>query len=133
MHNIIFSEYINLESGNNTSLPRFLEKGGVCMAIAVTVATNETLSTVEENSFLDITFTNTEAFSYAANSNVYYYALLTDSTSGTPLTQEVTFVINYTAAGDVPADTEQTFSFENTLNLVPTITGSDGRILYTAQ
>ena len=103
------------------------------MAIPVTVATNEALSTSEEAAFLDVTFTNSEAFSYAANSNVYYSALLTDSTSGTPLTQEVTFVINHTTAGNVAADTEQTFSFENLMNLVPEITGSDGRILYVPQ
>jgi hypothetical protein len=103
------------------------------MAIEVTVATAEALDSSEENSFFDITFTNTNAFSYAANSNVYFYALLTDSTSGTPLTREVTFVISETTEGTIAADTENTFTFENSTNLVPAITASNARICYVAQ
>ncbi|MFA9464302.1 MAG: hypothetical protein ACERKN_08390 [Velocimicrobium sp.] len=83
--------------------------------------------------FFDIIFTNTNAFSYAANSTIYYYAYLTDSTAGTPLTREVTFAVDEVAEGTVAADTPVTFTFENTTNLVPTVTPSDGRIFYVAQ
>ncbi|GKX27659.1 hypothetical protein SH1V18_01390 [Vallitalea longa] len=103
------------------------------MAIEVTVANAETLDASTQGAFLDITFTNTNAFDYAANSNVYYYALLTDSTAGTPLTREVTFIINQVAQGTVAADTEEIFTFENTTDLVEPITGSDGRICYVPQ
>ncbi len=100
------------------------------MAINVTVTTAEAFDTITQNGFLDITFTNTNEFTYAA-SNVYYYALLTDS-SVPALTQEVTFKVNYTQGGTIDADTSKTFTIENTLNLVPVITGDDGRILYKA-
>lgn len=102
------------------------------MAIAVTVTTNETLSEVQDNAVLDITFTNSVAFTYAAQSTVYYLALLTDSTPGTPLTREVTFSVYHETAGTVDADQTQSFTFENSTSLVPTITGSNGRICYTA-
>lgn len=102
------------------------------MAIAVTVTTNETLSEVLEDAVLDITFTNEEAFTYAANSTVYYLALLTDSTPVTPITRQVTFSVFHATGGTVAADQTQSFTFENTTNLVGTITGSDGRICYMA-
>ncbi|KXL52192.1 hypothetical protein CLNEO_23570 [Anaerotignum neopropionicum] len=102
------------------------------MAIAVTVTTNETLSEVQDNAVLDITFTNLEAFTYAAESTVYYLALLTDSTPVTPLTREVTFSVYHETGGTVDADETQSFTFENTTNLIPEITGSDGRICYMA-
>lgn len=100
------------------------------MAINVTVTTAEVLSANSPDSFLDITFTNTNAFDYAANSNIYFYALLTDSQSATTT---VTFILPQTTAGTMAADTETTFTFENTTNLEPTIVGSDARILYVAQ
>ncbi|WP_304341227.1 hypothetical protein [Metaclostridioides mangenotii] len=103
------------------------------MAINVTVTSAEPLDLSNPNAFLDITFTNTNAFDYAENSNIYYSALLTDSTPGTALTREVTFVVSQTAEGTIAANTTKTFTFENTTNLVPTITGSDGRIIYVAQ
>ncbi len=102
------------------------------MAINVTVANAENFDTSEENVFFDITFTNTNAFSYAANSTIYYYAFLTDSTSGTALTREVTFAVDETASGTIAAGTPITFTFENTTNLVPAITPSDGRIFFVA-
>ncbi|WP_304508065.1 hypothetical protein [Anaerotignum sp.] len=102
------------------------------MAIAVTVTTNETLSEVQDNAVLDVTFTNSEAFTYAAESTVYYLALLTDSTPVTPLTREVTFSVYHATSGTIAADQTQTFTFENSTSLVPTITGSDGRICYMA-
>jgi hypothetical protein len=103
------------------------------MAINVTVTNAEPLNLSMPNAFLDITFTNTNAFDYAGNSNIYYSALLTDSTPGTALTREVTFVVSQTTGGTIAANTSQTFTFENTTNLVPTITGSDGRIIYLEQ
>lgn len=103
------------------------------MAINVTVANAESLSADTPHAFLDITFTNTNSFDYAANSNIYYYALLTDSTPGSPLTREVTFTLAQTAGGTIAANTPQTFTFENTTNLLPVITGSDGRICYVAK
>lgn len=103
------------------------------MAINVTVTNAEALSADTPNAFLDVTFTNTNPFDYAANSNIYYYALLTDSTPGTPLTREITFTFPKTASGTVAANTPQTFTFENSTNLLPLITGSDGRICYVPQ
>ena len=100
------------------------------MAINVSVTNAQSFDEITENSFLDITFTNTNSFTYAAG-NVYYYALLTDS-SDPALTQEVTFVINHATGGTIAADTPQSFTIENTQNLVPVIAGSDGRILYSA-
>ena len=102
------------------------------MAVAVTVATNETLSEDRQNSVLDITFTNTEAFTYVADSTVYYLALLTDSTTPTALTRQVTFSIYHATGGTVAASQTQTFTFENSTNLVAEITGSNGRICYKA-
>ncbi|MDD3413457.1 MAG: hypothetical protein PHY47_05600 [Lachnospiraceae bacterium] len=103
------------------------------MAITVTVANAERLTPSTPNSFLDITFTNTNAFSYAANSKIYYYALLTDATSGAALTREVTFVVSKSSAGDIDAGDSEPFIFENTTNLVSPITASNGRICYVAQ
>lgn len=103
------------------------------MAINVTITSAEPLSADTPNAFIDITFTNTNAFDYAANSNIHYYALLTDSTPGSPLTRAITFTLSHTTAGTVAANTPQTFTFENTTNLLPSITGSDGRICYVAQ
>ena len=100
------------------------------MAINVTVATADQLSQSENDSFLEITFTNTNAFTYAANSTIYYYALLTDSTPDTPLTREVTFTVEKTTSGTIAASSTQTFYFENTTDLIPTITGSNGKICY---
>ncbi len=102
------------------------------MAIGVTVTTAENFDTSEDNVFFDITFTNTNAFSYAANSNIYYYAYLTDSTPTTPKTREVTFSVSKTTAGTIDANSTQTFTFENTTTLVPDITATDGRIFYVA-
>ena len=102
------------------------------MAINVTV-TPKGLDAITENEFFDVTFTNNAAFSYAANSNVYFYALLTDATSGTALTREVTFTVHYDTEGTIAINTTTTFTFENTTNLVPTITGSNGRVCYVAQ
>lgn len=99
------------------------------MAINVTVTDAQPFNETTENSFLDITFTNTNAFTYAAG-NVYYYALLTDS-SDPALTQEVTFKVTHATGGTVDAETPETFTIENTQDLVPIITGSDGRILYS--
>lgn len=100
------------------------------MAINVTVTTAQVLDANTPDAFFDITFTNTNAFDYAANSSIYFYALLTDSTSATTT---VTFTLPQTTAGTIAANTETTFTFENTANLVPTVVGSDGRILYVAQ
>lgn len=103
------------------------------MAINVSVTSAEALDPVDQNKFFDITFTNTNSFDYAANSKIYYYALLTDSTSGTPLTREVTFTVSKTTEGSIAANTAEVFTFENTTNLVPTINPSNGRICYTTQ
>ena len=103
------------------------------MAINVTVANAENFNTSEDNVFFDITFTNTNAFSYHANSTIYYYAFLTDSTSGTALTREVTFAVSETTEGTIAANTSKTFTFENTTNLVPDITPTNGRIFFVAQ
>lgn len=103
------------------------------MAINVTVTNAENFDTDILDAYYDVNFTNTNAFSYAANSNIYYSALLTDSTPVTPLTQEVTFKIAETTEGTMAADTSQPFTFENIENLVSPVTASNGRILYTAQ
>lgn len=100
------------------------------MAISVSVSQPEALTESTSNAFLDITFSNSEAYTYAANSTVYFYALLTDSTSGTPKTLEVTFELPVTTSKTIDANTPQNFVFENTTNLVPTVTGSNGRICY---
>lgn len=100
------------------------------MAINVTVTTAQALDANTPDAFFDITFTNTNEFDYAANSNIYFYALLTDSTSATTT---VTFTLPQTTAGTIAANTATTFTFENTTNLIPTVTGSNGRILYVAQ
>ena len=105
-------------------------KGVFFMAINVTVTTAETLDANTPDAFFDITFTNTDAFTYAANSSIYFYALLTDSTSAT---EPVTFTLPKTTAGTIAANTATTFTFENTASLVPTVTGNNGRILYVAQ
>jgi len=118
---------------NISRLDKYNYKEGLSMAINVTVTSAEPLDLSNPNAYLDITFTNTNAFDYAENSNIYYSALLTDSTPGTALTREVTFVVSQTAEGTIAANTTKTFTFENTTNLVPTITGSDGRIIYVAQ
>ena len=99
------------------------------MAIQVTVTTAEQLSELTPDAFLDITFTNTNDFDYAANSNIYFYAELTDDNSAT---QNVTFTLPVTSAGTMAANTDTSFSFENTQSLVAPITGT-GRILYVPQ
>lgn len=101
------------------------------MEVDVTVTTAEQFNELVENGFIDITFTNTDAFTYAPG-NVYYYALLTDS-SVPAIEQEVTFVINHAVGGTVLANTPQNFVIENTENLIPDVTGSNGRILYHAE
>lgn len=101
------------------------------MAIDVSVTSAEALNESVENALLDITFTNSNPFTYAAG-NIYYYALLSDSSSPA-LTQEVTFVVPKASGGTVAEDTEETFTIENTLNLVPPIDGTNGRILYKAE
>jgi len=103
------------------------------MEITVTPTAAESFDLSTDNAFYDITFTNTNIINYAANSNVYYYALLTDSTGGTPLTREVTFTLAETTQGSIPADTAQLFTFENTTSLVAPVTASNGRICYVAQ
>ncbi|MDD3766169.1 MAG: hypothetical protein PHF89_03130 [Eubacteriales bacterium] len=100
------------------------------MAIDVSVTNIEPFNETIENAFLDITFTNTSSFTYAAG-NIYYYALLTDS-SDPELTQEVTFKVTHATGGTVDEDTSETFTIENTNNLVAPIAGTDGRILYNA-
>lgn len=100
------------------------------MAINVTVTSAETLDLNTPGAFLDITFTNTNAFDYAANSNIYFYAVLTDSLS---VTTNVTFTVPMTTSGTIAANTPTTFTFENLAKLNATITGSDARILYIAQ
>lgn len=99
------------------------------MNINVSVSSGENFNEVEENVFFDITFTITTGFTYAANSNVYYSALLTDSNSAT---REVTFSVSHDTQGAIADGAVITFTFENTTNLVPTITPSDGRIFYVA-
>ncbi|PHV72328.1 hypothetical protein CS063_02300 [Sporanaerobium hydrogeniformans] len=99
------------------------------MAINVTVTDAQALDANTPNTFFDITFTNTNEFDYAENSNIYFYALLTDSTSATTT---VTFTLPKTTAGTIAANTSTSFTFENTANLVPTVTASQGRILYVA-
>ncbi|MFQ8599772.1 MAG: hypothetical protein ACLSAP_03730 [Oscillospiraceae bacterium] len=100
------------------------------MATNVTVANATALDKSSENSLLTITFTNTNAFDYAANSTIYYYALLTDGTADTPQTREVVFTVPQTAEGTVAAGTSKTFTMENDTNLAPAITASDGKICY---
>ena len=100
------------------------------MEVNVSVTEAKALDNLSPNSFLDITFTNEQSFTYAAG-NVYYYALLTDS-SDPEQTQEVTFIVNHTEGGTIAAETSKTFTIENTQNLVPTISASNGRILYNA-
>lgn len=103
------------------------------MAINVNVTNAEAFDKSVNDAFYDITFTNTNSFSYAGTSNIYYAALLTDSTPGTALTQEVTFSIYEATQGTMAADTNQTFTFENTEKLISPVTASNGRILYIAQ
>lgn len=100
------------------------------MAINVTVAEGTTLDTSTENQVLSITFSSTAAITYAANSNVYYSALLTDSTPENAITRPVMFSVPYTTAGTITAGATKSFNFENTTNLVPTITASEGAIYY---
>ncbi len=100
------------------------------MQVAVTVTTPQAFDDLAPDSFLQITFTNTTEFTYVAG-NVLYYALLTDS-SDPEVTQEVTFKINHTEGGVVAEETPQTFTIENTQDLVPTVTGSNGKIFYHA-
>lgn len=103
------------------------------MAIDVTVANASPLDSSDPDALLIFTFTNTNAFSYAASSNIYYYAYLTDSTPTTPLTQEVTFVVPETTEGTIGAGTPAPFELVNALNLVSPITATNGRICYTPQ
>jgi hypothetical protein len=103
------------------------------MEITVTPTAAESFDLSLQNAFYDITFTNSNIINYAANSKVYFYALLTDSTPVTPLTREVTFALNETTQGSIAADTPQTFTFENTTSLVAPVTASAGRICYVAQ
>lgn len=103
------------------------------MAINVTVTNAESFDLSTADAFFDIIYTNTNAFDYAENSNIYYYALLTDSTPVTALTREVTFSIHELTEGTIAADTPQTFTFENTTDLLSPITASGGRICYLAQ
>lgn len=100
------------------------------MAITVTVNNAEPLDASNPSAFLDVTFSNTNEFDYDANSNIYYNVLLTDSTAGTALTREVTFIINKTTQGTIAANTNETFTFENSTDLVEPITASNGRICY---
>lgn len=97
----------------------------------IDISSPQAFNVSQDNQFFDITFKNTAAFSYAAG-NIYFYALLTDSTTPSALTQEVTFVVTEATAGTYPINTVTPFTFKNTMNLVPTVTGSNGRILYTA-
>lgn len=101
------------------------------MAILVNVTAAEALDLSTDNVLLDITFTNTESFTYKADSNIYYYAKLTDSTA-TPKTREVTFTVHEDTGGTIEALASKTFTIDNTTNLVPTIAASDGRICYYA-
>ncbi|ABX42313.1 hypothetical protein [Lachnoclostridium phytofermentans] len=103
------------------------------MAINVSVTNAEPFDKSVNDAFYDITFKNTNSFDYAGSSNIYYVALLTDSTPGTALTQEVTFLIFEATQGTIAADTEQNFTFENTEKLIAPVTASNGRILYVAQ
>lgn len=98
------------------------------MEANVTVAAAQAFDSLTENSFIDIIFTNTAGFTYAAG-NIYYSALLTDS-SEPAITQEVVFKETAAEGGTVAPGTSKTFTIENTNNLVPTVTGSEGRILY---
>jgi hypothetical protein len=103
------------------------------MAINVTVADASPLDSSTPDALLVFTFTNTAAFSYAANSSIYYYVFLTDSTPTTPLTQEVTFVVPETTQGTIAAGTPAPFELVNTLNLISPITATNGRICYKPQ
>ncbi|WP_143323067.1 hypothetical protein [Clostridium sp. HBUAS56010] len=103
------------------------------MAINVSVTNAEAFNSSVEDAFFDISFTNDTAFNYAADTSIYYYALLTDSTEGTAKTQEVTFVVPKTELGTIDASTVQSFAFENTESLVAPVTATGGRILYVAQ
>lgn len=103
------------------------------MEITVTPTAAESFDLSTDNAFYDITFTNSNIINYAANSKVYFYALLTDSTGGTPKTRAVTFALSETTQGSIPADTPQTFTFENTTTLVAPVTASNGRICFVAQ
>lgn len=131
MHTIKYFEYNKV-----WFLIEFLtkyKKGCCFMAINVTVTNAEAFDKSVNDAFYDITFTNTNSFNYAGSSNIYYAALLTDSTPGTALTQEVTFSIYEATQGTIAANTNQTFTFENTENLISPVTASNGRILYVAQ
>jgi hypothetical protein len=103
------------------------------MAIEISVTNAAAFNTSVPDAFFDISFTNEAAFSYAGNSSIYYYALLTDSTSGTAKTQEVTFEVPKTQQGTIDASTKQTFTIENAGALLSPVTASGGRILYVAQ
>ena len=66
-------------------------------------------------------------FTYAAE--YLYYAR---NRFDPELTQEVTFKVTHATGGTVDEDTSETFTIENTNNLVAPIAGTDGRILYNA-
>lgn len=100
------------------------------MAINITVAAAQTLDETTDEAILDIILTNTAAFTPAAG-NIYYCALLTDSTPTTPLTQEVTFTVA-TAGSEIAGGTPQEFEILNSGSLIFPVTGSLGKILYTA-
>jgi len=103
------------------------------MAIEISVTNAAAFNTSVLDAFYDISFTNDAAFSYAGNSSIFYYALLTDSTPSTAKTQEVTFKVPKIQQGTIDADTKQTFTIENTGTLLSPVTASGGRILYVAQ
>ena len=103
------------------------------MAIEISVTNAVAFNTSVSDAFFDISFTNDAAFSYAGNSSIYYYALLTDSTAGTAKTQQVTFEVPKTEQGTIDASTTETFTIENTEELLSPVTASEGRILYVAQ
>ena len=103
------------------------------MAIDVTVANASPLDSSDPDALLIFTFTNTNEFDYAASSNIYYYAYLTDSTPTTPLHQDVTFIVPKTTEGTVDVGTPAPFELLNDSNLVSPITATNGRICYTPQ
>lgn len=98
------------------------------MALQVNVAAQE-INETDDEAAIDIIFTNTAAYT-PATGNIYYMALLTDSTPETALTRSVTFSVAAVANVEVPANTPKEFIIDNTTELVFPITASLGKIVY---
>lgn len=103
----------------------------IIIEATVTVANGTPLTESNDEAIITVTFTNTNDFTYVAG-NIYFTALLTDSTTPTAQTQTVTFTLVEATGGTMTGGTSNKFTMTNTESLTGTLTPSNGAIYYPA-